>query len=256
MLWGTEDQGRYVLEALMCGSHLQTYSDKDIRRIMYLCPDIARYPGTKLLSLVWEVRMCEHLQTSTRMQRATHNRLANVWSKLQLVELLHPEFDLCVVIDTDIMATQSLNDLFFHEAPAAVWRGTRTILEGKRRDARSYGTPPSGGKQLGGINGGLVLTRPNPREFQEMLRAKGPSKTSSPTSGKSRRHSYVAAKIQLPIAPGCFAGAGSARRFAVLEDGDPSLGGCGQLALQCGPETSGYGMGERRLSSFGGFECQ
>ena len=101
MLWGTQDQGRYVLEALMCGAHLQTYSDKDIRRIMYLCPDIAGYPGTKLLSLVWEVRMCEHLQTSTRMQRATHHRLTNVWSKLQLVELLDPEFDLCVVIDTD-----------------------------------------------------------------------------------------------------------------------------------------------------------
>ena len=170
MLWGTQDQGRYVLEALMCGAHLQTYSDKDIRRIMYLCPDIAGYPGTKLLSLVWEVRMCEHLQTSTRMQRATHNRLTNVWSKLQLVELLDPEFDLCVVIDTDTMATQCLNAFFFHHAPAAVWRGSRTILQGKRRDARSYGTPPSGGKQVGGINGGLVLMRPNRREFQEMLR--------------------------------------------------------------------------------------
>jgi hypothetical protein len=170
MLWGTQDQGRYVLEALMCGAHLQTYSDKDIRRIMYLCPDIAGYPGTKLLSLVWEVRMCEHLQTSTRMQRATHNRLTNVWSKLQLVELLDPEFDLCVVIDTDTMATKCLNDLFFHHAPAAVWRGSRTILQGKRRDARSYGTPPSGGKQVGGINGGLVLMLPNRREFQEMLR--------------------------------------------------------------------------------------
>jgi len=56
--------GRYILEALMCGAHLQTYSDKDIRRIMYLCPNIAGYPGTKLLSLVWERRMCEHLQTS------------------------------------------------------------------------------------------------------------------------------------------------------------------------------------------------
>ena len=111
---------------------------------MYLCPDIAGYPGKKLLSLVMYVRMCEHLQTSTRMQRATHNRLTNVWSKLQLVELLDPEFDLCVVIDIDTMATQSLNDLFFHHAPAAVWRGTRTILQGKRRDARSYGTPPSG----------------------------------------------------------------------------------------------------------------
>ena len=48
--------GRYVLEALMCGAHLQTYSDKEIRRIMYLCPNIAGYPGTKLLSPVWEMR--------------------------------------------------------------------------------------------------------------------------------------------------------------------------------------------------------
>ena len=102
---------------------------------MYLCPDIAGYPGTKLLSLVWEVRMCEHLQTSARVQRATHQRLTNVWSKLQLVELLDPEFDLCVVIDTDTMATQCMNDLFFHHAPAACWRGTKTVLQGKRRDA-------------------------------------------------------------------------------------------------------------------------
>ena len=48
--------------------------------------------------------MCEHLQTSARMQRANHHRLTNVWSKLQLVELLDSEFDLCVVIDTDTMA--------------------------------------------------------------------------------------------------------------------------------------------------------
>jgi len=107
MLWGTQDQGRYVLEALMCGAHLQTYSDKDIRRIMYVCPDIAPYPGIKLLSLVWEVRTCEHLQTNTRLQRANHQRLTNVRSKLQLVELLDPEFDLCVVIDTDTMAESS-----------------------------------------------------------------------------------------------------------------------------------------------------
>ena len=60
MLWGSKDQGRYILEALMRGAHLQTYSDKGIRRIMYLCPDIAEYPGAKLLSLVWEVRRCDH----------------------------------------------------------------------------------------------------------------------------------------------------------------------------------------------------
>ena len=43
MLWGSKDQGRDVFEALMCGAHLQTYSDKGIRRIMYLCPDFAKY---------------------------------------------------------------------------------------------------------------------------------------------------------------------------------------------------------------------
>jgi hypothetical protein len=121
MLWGTKDQGRYVLEALMCGAHLQTYSDKDIRRIMYVCPDIATYPGIKLLSLVWEVRMCNHLKMSERLKRATHERLTNVWSKLQLVELLDPEFALCVVIDTDMMPTQCMNDSFGEE-PEPFWK--------------------------------------------------------------------------------------------------------------------------------------
>ena len=97
MLWGSNDQGRCVFEALTCGAHLQTYSDKGIRRIVYLCPDIAEYPGAKLLSLVWEVRRCEHVETTSRMQK---------WSKLQLVQLLASEFDLPVVIDTDTMAVQ------------------------------------------------------------------------------------------------------------------------------------------------------
>ena len=105
----------------MCGAHLQTYSDKGIRRIMYLCPDIATYPGTKLLSLVWEVRTCEHLKTPARLQKAGQPRLQMVWSKLQLMKLLDPDFDLCVVIDTDTMAVQCMSELFWHQAPAAVW---------------------------------------------------------------------------------------------------------------------------------------
>ena len=43
MLWGSKDQGRDVFEALMCGAHLQMYSDKGIRRIMYLCPGVFKY---------------------------------------------------------------------------------------------------------------------------------------------------------------------------------------------------------------------
>ena len=155
----------------MCGAHLQTYSDKDIKRIMYLCPDIAKYPGAKLLSLIWEVRMCEHLKAPERLLRSGQARLQKVWSNLQLTKLLDPDFDLVVVIDTDTMAVQSMNELFWHQAPAAVWRGTKTILEGKKRDERSYGTPGGlgGARPLGGINGGLVLLRPSRTEFFEMM---------------------------------------------------------------------------------------
>ena len=35
-----------------------------------------------------------------------------VWSKLQLVKLLDSQFDLCVVVDTDTMAVQSMSELF------------------------------------------------------------------------------------------------------------------------------------------------
>ena len=87
---------------------LQTYSDKRIRRIMYLCSDIATYPETKVVSLVWEKRTCEHLQTTARMQKAAHARLRMVWSKLQLVKVLGPDFDLCVVIDTEEPAARAI----------------------------------------------------------------------------------------------------------------------------------------------------
>ena len=64
---------------------------------MYLCPDIAEYPGAKLLALVWEVRRCD-------VRLSTHPRLQMVWSKLQLEKLLDPQFDLCIIIDTETMA--------------------------------------------------------------------------------------------------------------------------------------------------------
>ena len=97
----------------MCGAHLQTYSDKGIKRIMYLCPDIAEHPEARLLSLMWEVRRCDHLQTSDRHRQSAHSRLQMVWSKLQLVKLLDPQFDLCIIIDTDTMAVQSMTELFW-----------------------------------------------------------------------------------------------------------------------------------------------
>jgi hypothetical protein len=84
--------------------------------------------------------------------------LQKVWSKLQLTKLLDPDFDLVVVIDTDTMAVQSMNELFWHQAPGAVWRGTKT-QSGRKRDERSDGTPDGSGgaRPLGDIDGGLAF---------------------------------------------------------------------------------------------------
>jgi hypothetical protein len=175
MLWGSKDQGRFILEAQMGGAHLESNSDKGIRRIMYVCPDIAEYPGTKLLSFVWEVRRCQHLQTNSAMDQSAHPRLREVWSKLQLVKLVASDFDLAVIIDTDTVAVQCMNELFWHQAPADVWRGTKTMLSGQKRDEQSYGTPggQGGDRPCGGFNG-------LPHGFLE----------------DQKRHSWVAQKIQ------------------------------------------------------------
>ena len=63
-----------------------------------------------------------------------------------------------------------MKELLWHHAPAACWRGTKTILQGKKRDERSYGIPASGGRQLGGMSGGMVLMRPSRHELREMMR--------------------------------------------------------------------------------------
>ena len=103
-------------------------------------------------------RRCSHRAGSADAIQSGHragSAVPKVWSKLQLVKVLDPQFDLCVVIDTDTMAVQDMNELFWHEAPAAVWRGTKTFLQGKKRDERSYGIAggQGGERPLGGFNG-------------------------------------------------------------------------------------------------------
>ena len=62
-----------------------------------------------------------------------------------------------------------MDEIFWHEAPAAVWRGHLTVLQGKQRNAMMYGMPAHGGKQLGGVNGGVILIRPSHAEFENMM---------------------------------------------------------------------------------------
>ena len=112
------------------------------------------------------------------------------------------------------------------------------------------------------LNQDLVLLRPSRSEFKEMMRhwqTYSGTRTGAERHGfpeKQRRHSWVAAKVQLPVAPGGFARAASTRRFFVLEAGEQALPGGGELAFQCRPEARGHGLGEHRISSPGGCQQQ
>ncbi len=68
------------------------------------------------------------------------------------------------------MAVRSLDEVFQYEVPAAVFRGSNTGNLGARRPLHTYGTIVDGQKQIGGINGGVVLYRPNGEDYEAMMK--------------------------------------------------------------------------------------
>ncbi len=68
--------GRWSVEALVCGAHLQTHCVA--KRIMFVCEDMIDNPAVNLLKLIWEVHACDHLQASSHMQKMSHKRLRKV----------------------------------------------------------------------------------------------------------------------------------------------------------------------------------
>ena len=85
--------------------------------------------------------MCEHLKRTPRMDKASHARWRKVWSKLQLVKWFEPDFELCVAIDTDTLVVQSMNDLFWHEAPAAFLARKENLSAGNKARRTSIRHP-------------------------------------------------------------------------------------------------------------------
>ena len=168
MLWCDKARERYILEAIVCGAHLQTHCIA--HRIIFVHEDMMENPAVWLLKLVWEVRPFKHLLTTKAMRASAHTKLQMVWSKLQIPELLQSEFQVVCVVDTDTMAVQSLDVVFQYSAPAAVFRGQKTSNLGNRRPKASYGTKTEGQRQIGGINGGFLTYCPSHSLFQAMMR--------------------------------------------------------------------------------------
>ncbi len=165
-VWGADE--KFVLEALQLGAHLQTHSPCQ-NRVLFGDADCLTKPAANLLRLVWTVRSIEHPTVPQAAAAKTFSRLKNVWSKLQVWRELDGEFATVILLDTDMMPVRSMDDVFTNPAPAAVFRGHRSTL-GEKRPPTSYGTMQGAKtKQVGGINGGLILLKPDKVTHAQML---------------------------------------------------------------------------------------
>jgi len=105
MVWGTHLD--YQVEAFVLGMCLQRTSTK--RRILFASPDLMEHGLTGLLGSVWELRQFEYLEGP---RRGHSWRLSKVWNKLQVWELLADEFEVAILLDTDIVVARSMDACF------------------------------------------------------------------------------------------------------------------------------------------------
>ena len=100
---------------------LQRTSTK--RRILFVAPDLMAHGLTGLLGSVWELRVFQHTETH---KVGSQRRLAKVWSKLQVWDLLEDEFEAAILLDTDIIVAGSMDacfNLVQHADIAGCFRG-------------------------------------------------------------------------------------------------------------------------------------
>ena len=172
MVWGTHLD--YQVEAFVLGMCLQRTSTK--RRILFASPDLMEHGLTGLLGSVWELRQFEYLEGP---RRGHSWRLSKVWNKLQVWELLADEFEVAILLDTDIVVAGSMDACFNvlqHAEVGGVFRGKGNFSLTSPRPASSIKTTMTGkakGKwkknKGGGINGGVIVFKPSKQTCTRMI---------------------------------------------------------------------------------------
>ena len=172
ILWGNGDGAGlsgFILGALVLGLSLKNLSEYD-RVLMYtdevpqrFLPDLQ-----KLWKLVPVERIDAHKDLFTGDFEG--HRFNGVFTKLWALTLV--QYEKVMLLDIDLVIFESPDELFDLKAPAAMRRGPRGSEHGERMHTRSwfggqneYGWPWG---QYGGINAGLLLLKPNMKDFQQM----------------------------------------------------------------------------------------
>ena len=166
-IWGLHVT--HILECLFLGMQLKRVSP--VQRICFIAE--GEVPLQGILSLYWEIRHFNHLELESQHNNlGTSGRLSKVYSKLQLWNLDRREIEVAVLLDTDLLVTQPLDEVFCmleRAELAGVFRGNANFALDKPRPPNSIKTEEH--RWGGGINGGVLVVKPDKWIYAEMLKS-------------------------------------------------------------------------------------
>ena len=99
-----------------------------------------------MLHLFWQVREVHHIPVSADMLSCCNNRFSRVFTKLLVLEL--EEYHKVLLLDSDLLVKTNVDELFEHQAPAAMFRGNSIHTPGDIRARQTFYHPD--GKTLTG----------------------------------------------------------------------------------------------------------
>ena len=180
-LWGKDPQ--HILGAMVLGHSLRrTRTPHDL--VVLHTSDVPLGALTLLRRVGWHPVPVDHVQASEKLFANPTNRFAGVFTKLRVFGLV--EYSKVLLLDSDLLVQESIDDVFELSAPAAMHRGVRCgYKHGEPIDGRFFfggsrpgydyhspywSSPESWGEtvhgpwswgQATGINAGVMLFRPD-----------------------------------------------------------------------------------------------
>ena len=124
----------------------------------------------------------KHMDLPQHLKGSELSRLQGVYSKLQTVSLFssgcsrQPTFSRFLLMDGDMLVRSNIDDVFAYKAPAGVMRGDADSCLFEPRPPHTFFHPDTTMRQgdshppmKGGINGGLVLFKPDEDKHKDMM---------------------------------------------------------------------------------------
>ena len=153
-----------VVMAVMLGESLRTKTKYDMV-MMHTC-DVPESHVALCRTAGWQPMLVEELQVHRNVVAA--NRWGpQVFTKLRAISLIR--YKKVMLIDTDTFVVRSLDNLFDFRTPAALRRHPHGIYE-HGQVIRNTSMRIKPGKQVGGVNAGLVLLATDNAVFKKMER--------------------------------------------------------------------------------------